>query len=263
MTDLDTLLSGKGEAAPAPETPTEQPASGQSPPPVEAEQPTPEAEGDELGGHQKTVPLAALHAEKQKAKRYTEQVAEFQTTVEGLKQQNSHLTQQVSQLVAALQKQQPQEQRPDFWAEPENAVQHHIQQSIQPIQQTQTAIVEHFSRMLAVRDHGQEKVNEAFATMEKRLASDPSALGDYQRIMRSPDPWGELVSWHKKQAALEKYGADPEAYINAEIEKRLAAKQQEQPSVTMPSNLAGARNVGNRAGPVWSGPPTLTDIFKR
>jgi hypothetical protein len=30
-----------------------------------------------------------------------------------------------------------------------------------------------------------------------------------------------------------------------------------------PSNLAGARNVGRRMGPAWSGPTPLNDIFKR
>jgi hypothetical protein len=31
----------------------------------------------------------------------------------------------------------------------------------------------------------------------------------------------------------------------------------------MPSNIAGARNVGSRTGPAWSGPPSLQDIFAR
>ena len=30
-----------------------------------------------------------------------------------------------------------------------------------------------------------------------------------------------------------------------------------------PSNLAGARNVGSRSGPAWSGPASLNDIFDR
>ena len=31
----------------------------------------------------------------------------------------------------------------------------------------------------------------------------------------------------------------------------------------LPSNLANARNVGDRTGPAWTGPPSLDDIFAR
>jgi hypothetical protein len=38
---------------------------------------------------------------------------------------------------------------------------------------------------------------------------------------------------------------------------------QQQRPVVFPSNLAGARNVGRRTGPAWSGPTPLADIFDR
>ena len=76
MSTLDSILSGEGApasepqaAAPAtPETTQEQP-QGQ-PEPASNDEP----QTDERG----MVPVAALQAERQKAKRYTEQVAEFQ-----------------------------------------------------------------------------------------------------------------------------------------------------------------------------------------
>lgn len=258
---LDSILSGRDESAPAPE-----PVVTETPPQetqeTQAAEPTTDSQTNETEGK---VPIAALHAERQKAKRYTEQVAEFQTTVERLRSQNSQLTQQVAQLVASLQKQQPAPEKPDFWQDPDNTIQSYVQQGVQPLQQAQQAIVENFSRMLAVKEHGQEVVGEAYKAMEARLQSDPSARVDYSRIMSSPDPWGELVSWHKKQTVLEEIGTDPNAYrekLKAELMAELQGKQQT-PAPVLPSNIAGARNVGTRSGPAWAGPTPLTDIFKR
>jgi hypothetical protein len=45
--------------------------------------------------------------------------------------------------------------------------------------------------------------------------------------------------------------------------ERSARRQQPQSSQEWPSNLAGARNVGTRRGPEWSGPTPLVDIFDR
>ena len=40
-------------------------------------------------------------------------------------------------------------------------------------------------------------------------------------------------------------------------------QQAQQRQAAMPSNFASARNVGSRAGPAWSGPASIQDIFKR
>src|SRR6185503_12259288 len=89
---------------------------------------------------------------------------------------------------------------------------------------------------------------------------------DYQKVVSSPNRYAAAVQWHKAQLAKAEIGDDPAAFrakIEAEIlakhgltQEGGAAQQQQKPAV-MPSNLAGARNVGSRSGPAWSGPPSL------
>lgn len=268
---LDSILSRDGSTTPAVEGQTEQ-TQETTQTGTEGQQPE-VTEGDEAGkpdGGQKTVPLAALHAEKQKAKRYTEQVASFETTVSELKNQNIGLSRQVSELVTALQRQQPQEQKPDFFADPDAA----IGQALQPVMRHIGAMSESVSRRFAVAEHGKETVGEAYSNLAQRMQVDPSAGAEYQRIMRSDDPWGSLVAWHKRETFLAEAGTDPEAY-KAKLKEELLAELQQangngaappnsgKPPPVMPTNLTTARNVGNRSGPTWGGPKALNDIFKR
>lgn len=95
----------------------------------------------------------------------------------------------------------------------------------------------------------------------------PAAAGEYQAIMQSRHPYGTLVEWHKKREAAQEIGDDPAAY-RERLKAELLAEMQSAPAASaptpvMPSNLAGARNVGSRSGPAWSGPQPLNDIFDR
>lgn len=288
-TPLDTILSRGGEAAPAQEAPQEQRApetpaqSGQQP----QERPQSEAKPD---GHQPepqegaeqepaTVPIAALHAERSKAKRYTEQVASFETQVKQLRDQLSARDRQVSELLSRLpQPQQQPEQDPDqaFFEKPSLTVQQLVRKEIEPLHRQMSGTAEGLSQRFAVMEYGKDNVDAAYGEMERRMAGgDSGALGEYQRIMRSPHPWGELVAWHQEQQLRQEIGSDPAKYrekLKAEILAELQ-QQHEQPQAhqngggqsapVMPSNLAGARNVGTRAGPQWAGPRKLEDIFNR
>lgn len=252
---LDKILSGEGEATPSPEA-TEQPAVVAA----EATDTAEPSEGESSG--QAMVPKAALDEARGKAKRYTEQVASFETTVGELKQQNTGLARQVSELVASLQRNQPQQESPDFFSNPEAAV----QQFMRPMMQRIEGMSEAMSRQFAVRDHGNETITQAYKAMEQRIDRDPAARSDYQRIMQSGDPWGELVRWHKRESVMAEIGTDPDAYrekIKAELMAEIQKTEPAQAATVMPSNFAGARNVGARTGPAWAGPKPLSDIFKR
>lgn len=271
MADLDSILSGESASAPASEPVThsapEPSPQREAPEPAQSEG-RPEAETHESGegGGQKMVPHEALHAEKQKVKRYTEQVAEFEKK---LSEQNNVWEQRFNRLLETVKPKQPEAEKPqapDFWEDPDNF----ISSKLTPVQQQLAQQREQFSQLMAREKYGAEKVDTAFKALASAVqARDPQAQADYQRIMKSTHPYGELVAWHERKSAMAEIGDDPASYRERLKAELLAELQQgTQPPAAeagqvMPSNLAGARNVGNRSGPAWGGPKTLTDIFDR
>jgi hypothetical protein len=158
---------------------------------------------------------------------------------------------------------------PDFFENPDAAFEARLREAISPLQRGQTSIVENFSKMLASDKFGEQAVNQAMAELTARVNANPQGMHPvYQRIMANPHPYGELVRWHKEQAALKTYGDDPEAYIKAELERRLAAQgdqqqppQQQGQQQQMPTSFANARNSGPRAAVAFSGPKPLSEIM--
>jgi hypothetical protein len=267
MKDLEDILSGR-ETAPEVETKEVETQATETP------QEAPEAPSDEPSDGQTTVPVAALQAERQKAKSYKEQVAAFE---QRLAEQNSVWENRLNQLFANFNPQQQMQEppkAPDFWEAPETAIDYRLNQTVAPLAGKLQQMREDFSRMQAIDKHGQQTVDAAFSELVSlRNAGDPSFSADYQRIMASPHPFGTLVEWHRKRQTLAEIGDDPAAYkakLEAELKAKLMAELQANPPLSpnappavMPSNFATSRNVGSRSGPAWSGPQAIGDIFKR
>ena len=233
------------QAQQQPETPQQQQVEPEKPPPG-------------------FIPQQAFDARMAKAE---EKFNERYSALEGQYQQLMRQMQQFQQRPA-----QPVEQKPppDFWENPDAAFNARLEQAISPIAQTQSQIVENFSRMMAADKFGEETVNTAMQDLTTRVSANPNGMrATYQRIMNSPHPYGELVKWHKEQSALKTYGDDPEAYIKAEVERRIAEmgnqQQQQQPAQQQPQNMptsfAQARNNGPRAAVAFSGPKPLSEIM--
>lgn len=286
MADLDTEF-GDGADAPVAESAQQREptapsrddsgrfAGRQEPPEPEAgaEEQPPEGEG-QAPEQQRTVPHAALHAAREEAKGYKEKFGTLEARFEDQSRQIQHLL----TLMGGQNRQQPAqapEQSPDWFQDPDAAFAHNIKQAVDPIQSALQSQREGFSQMLAVKDHGADVVQAAQRELEQRVRSNPEAARyDYQRIMASPHPYEELVNWHKQQSALQRVGSDPDAFIEAEVTRRLAAMghapqpqqaaPQQQPAApgAMPSNFAGGRSAAPRGGAGnTSGPRPLSDIF--
>lgn len=119
-TPLDTILSGQGTPAPEKETTqVTQPETGTQP---EAGS---EPEAPSEGG--KSVPIEALHAERQKTKRYTEQIADFDRK---LTESNTAWERRINQLMERVA---PQPEKPDFFVDPDAAVRAAIGPVVQQI----------------------------------------------------------------------------------------------------------------------------------
>jgi hypothetical protein len=254
-TSLDSILSGADAAASADATAPEPTANADAPAPR-----APDSETREPAN----VPVAALREERDKGrKRYTEAVESFERK---LAEQNAAWEWRMEQLAGALRGgQQPQQALAHSPTDPDQAVDRRIAVALQPVAASQQLIMERMSQQFALQSHGAEAVQAAYGALEAHIKQDPrAALGDYQRIMSSHDPWSELVRWHGKESVLREIGDDPAAYrarLKAELLEELGVHGARRTPL-LPTNLAGARNAGPRE-PAWGGPLQLQDIFDR
>lgn len=276
MTDtLDSILSGAGASAPvSDQTPRVDEPEALITDPVENKIGTDQVEGephpDEKPDGDKANPDksvgAAFKAQREgQAKRYTEQVADFEKR---LADSDARWEQRMAQLVQSLAPKQPQQEAPDFFADPQAAVRAELTPFVQAQQQQR----EETSQLLAIEKHGEETVSEAFRWLEGRFRQNPqAATAERDRIMATRHPYGELVKAYKQSQVLSEIGDDPQAYrerIKAELLSEIqngngppAAPHHAAPPAVMPSDFAGARNAGVRTGPAWTGPPPLGSIF--
>lgn len=260
MTDntLDNILSGR-EAAPETSNEVEKEVTQTAPvSESEPEQPTTDAVEEPQTG-QKMVPHEALHAEKQKVKRYTEEVADFRKQ---LSETNAAWERRMAQLVEAVKPKQEAPQSVDFFTDPDAALNQRLGSVVDPLQSKLSTLETQMMRFAAISEHGVEKV-KAFEDYVQRAidSNDPEMqiLGAQMRASR--DPMATGLKWFEQRTF------DPAAErerLKAEILAELnGSGQQAAPAAVMPSNLAGARNVGSRTGPAWAGPQPIADIFKR
>jgi hypothetical protein len=261
---LDNILSRRGEAMPQGEQPETQQQETQAP--VEAQQPTQEATETEQAEQptegQKTVPLEALHSERQKVKRYTEEVASIR---EEIARRDQAWEQRINKLLEA---QKPQQEPPNIYENPDAAIAHAMQPHMDRVQQVLLAN----SQLAAQAAYGKDRVTEADAAFSKAVEARQVDPADFQRVLNSPNVFAAAVEWKARQDALAEIGDDPASYKERIKAEFLAEMQQNgsgavtnngQPKPVMPSNLAAARNVGSRTGPNWGGPPSIADIFNR
>jgi hypothetical protein len=273
MQDLDAIMADRPQETPVEQQPEPRndgrdeqgrfapKAPEQQAQPPEQQQEPPQEPADRQAPPPGFIPQQAFDARMAKAE---EKWLEKYSNLEG------QLSAAMRQLQGFQQGQRPQPeapQPPDFFENPDAAFKARMEESINPLKQSQQEIVENFSRMMATDKFGDEAVSKAEAELKTRVNANPHGMrAVYMRIMNSPHPYGELVRWHKETAALSTYGDDPEAYIKAEVDRRIAAMggQQQPPAqqtpAVMPSQFAGARNAGPNTAPVWSGPRPLSDI---
>lgn len=273
MADLDKILSGEGASAPASEAPAVEQVTQSAPPEGETQtEQTTEAEGTEATTPgQKMVPHEALHAEKQKVKRYTEEVADFRKQ---LQESNAAWERRMAQFMEAVKPKQEQQAPPDFFENPAAATRHEVNGMVSPQFEQMNQVLMANAKLVAGVKYTDEKVDEAENAFIEAVKSNKIDPADYHKVVNSPNRYAAAVQWHQRKLAQEEIGDDPAAF-RAKLEAEILAKhglapqgqQQAAPAAqaapVMPSNLATARSVGARSGPAWSGPTPLADIFSR
>jgi HAMP domain-containing protein len=90
---------------------------------------------------------------------------------------------QIAELQAKLPKAEPAK-APDVFEDPNAFLQHGVQQAVDPINSKVTSLVESFSKKWAIKEHGQEKVDAAYAWVKEGMQTrDPEVMAVYQRAM--------------------------------------------------------------------------------
>lgn len=259
---LDSILSGRSETAPETtpppiiekfETPADPPQGAKQ----ETEGAPPQEPGESQPG-QKMVPHEALHKEKEKVKRYTEQVASFE---QRLAEQNQAWDRRFTELLERVAPRQPQKQT-DWFDNPDDAFRQRGEQLVGPIAGQVQQLAADLAQIRAERIFGDTYGDFLTHVREAMGKGDPEVQALSAMMNASPEPFRVAKDWWDKRTF------DPAAErerIRDDLRKELGVQQQpQQPALpVMPSNLAGARNVGARSGPAWAGPPRLADIFKR
>ena len=134
------------------------------------------------------------------------------------------LQQRYDEAMAHWRQQQPQQQKapPDFFADPQAAVQAVIQQHIQPLQAQYHRAIQQLARGQAESVHGAEAValaEKVFMEARDRRMLDPM---DYERVVQAPNRFDACVQWYRRLYALHTVGDDPEAWYTKRRDAELA-----------------------------------------
>lgn len=262
--DLDGFLESAG--IPAETTTTEAPATTTTPEPTT--QTATERARDEIGRFApaattetaaqtpeaavphgtETVPLATFIAMRDEGKELKQQLQQMQTSLQALQQRPQ----------AAPQPAQPPPKPVELWDDPDRFV----GDRLSPIQKELAETRAQVSHFAAVAEFGKEGVTAAHVAIKQAIASG-ELNGDAvnQQLAGSRDPVGDIVRWHQNQktkANMQRIGGDPDAWLAAELEKRMADPAFQ--AQVMERARGGAAPNGQAQTPLTQIPPSLSRI---
>jgi hypothetical protein len=145
----------------------------------------------------------------------------------------------------------------DPYVDPDKFTDQRVGQAINPLAKQMADTREYFSRKDAIRTYGQETVVNAYKAFESAIKSgDPRVAGLVQRVVGGPDPFEDIVSWHKRETALSTVGGDPNAWFEKELERRMTSDPEFKAKIMQ--NGQPAQQAQNGAVPsVVKLPPSL------
>lgn len=156
-------------------------------------------------------------------------------------------------------RQQPVAPPPDVFTDPDQRFSYERQQ----VQGAIIGVKMQQSRFLAERDFSPEEVNAAVEWF-----NDYPELS--HKMINHPSPFHAAVETYRRFKAAEKVGPDPDAFINAEVERRLAERlaaaapaQVQPPRPAAPASLATAPAVGRATSQPQSPGSIFDATFKR
>lgn len=258
---FDSVASGNPAPEPQQQEPTPQPqsqqrdesgrfASQQVETPTQPQTPTPEAQPqgqEQPASNGNGVPVSAVQDERKKR-----QAAE--ADAEALRREIAELRGMVTAIRQPAPQPQQEKQPVSIFENPDE----YLQSQLTPVQQTVQELREELWESRAAGIHTQEAVDAA-KEAANALAGTPQGRALHQQITAGGNPYDNLVKWHKQQQAFARVGSDPDAWLQAEIDKKLAdpaflAQAMER------ARAAATPVPGSRQQPVTSIPPSLARL---
>lgn len=145
-----------------------------------------------------------------------------------------------------------------------------LKQQLTPYEQKIAKLQDDILERDARSEHGAEAMSAAEKWIKDQFATNrEEAIGLYQRIKASPNPYSALVREHKRQTALSRIGEDPDAF-EARLREKIIAElkgvppvQQDnpQPGTQRPTPPSALNRSYGSAGITEQGGITEEDIF--
>lgn len=155
--------------------------------------------------------------------------------------------------------QNPPEPPPSVFEDEQGWQQHFGSQVVQTAvqQATLNAKLDMSEMMVRQANPDFEEVKAEFLA----LAQQNPTLRD--QALADPHPWNKAYQIAKNHRAMQELGATDIDTLRAKIREEVLAEVQASPvRQAVPPSLASERNVGQRTGPQWQGPKSLSDLLR-
>jgi hypothetical protein len=222
-------LAPEPQPAPAPEpqpTPETPPPSPPGAP--QGELPLKDAEG---------VPSWRLREEAESRRQAEDRARQLE---ERLNQLQQHLQQSTKQ--------------PDFFDDPNKAVNETIARVLTPVLESVHRNQMAMGRMVAESVHTPDGVAQAEQAFLEAMSDQSLDPMDYERVVQSPNRYDAVVRWHKRQSVLGQVGEDPNAWFEHQLEQRMADPQ------FQAKWMERVRTDAAKRPPVTELPPSLSGV---
>lgn len=194
------------------------------------------------------IPAQRLKAEADKRR-------EAEASAEALRREIAELRGMVQANASPKPQQTPSEapQPATIWDDPEKF----LSSQLSPVQQQMQEMREMMWEGQAAQTHGMEAL-EAAKKAAEALFGKPEGAELHRKLTSGGNPFDQLVKWHKQQQAFAKVGEDPDAWLEAELEKRLSDPAEQ--AKIIERLRAGATTQTNRSQPLTNLPPSLSRL---
>jgi hypothetical protein len=113
--------------------------------------------------------------------------------------------------------------RSDLFEKPSDFVREEVTPMLDPVQQRINEQNEYWSRQHNIMRYGDDKVQAAYTALQTAIrGGDAEAFEHYNnRIMKSIDPYGEIMRWHASREVMTTVGPDLNAYRQKLLDEAL------------------------------------------
>lgn len=239
-------------------TPTPEPETPDAPvPEPEPSDPQPEHQHEEAN---RGDPRVALRQEREASKALKAELE--RERAERVRFMNMLERQQAPQPQPAPQ---AEPEKPDFWADPDAWIASQFEARGKSYEDQIFQTREHFSRQMAVREHGEERVAAARQALEAEIDAgrlDPQAT--VKALRASTDPYADILKWHEGRPEVQERSMRER--IEAEIRQKYGLTDDGDPApaaprAPAPANLPSLNRAIGNAGASQGGSISEDDIF--